>query len=116
MYERYCAKKNWKVKVLHESFGDPGPEGRIGIKQVTFEVAGIYAYGFLKKEHGVHRLVRISPFSAKSLRHTSFAALEVLPEIHASQEHIEIRPEDLQVEMTRSSGPGADRLGTLGRG
>ena len=110
MYERYCAKKNWKVKVLHESFGDPGPEGRIGIKQVTFEVAGIYAYGFLKKEHGVHRLVRISPFSAKSLRHTSFAALEVLPEIHASQEHIEIRPEDLQVEMTRSSGPGGQNV------
>jgi peptide chain release factor 2 len=110
MYERYCAKKNWKVKVLHESFGDPGPEGRIGIKQITFEVAGAYAYGFLKKEHGVHRLVRISPFSAKSLRHTSFAALEVLPEINASQEHIEIRPEDLQVEMTRSSGPGGQNV------
>ena len=110
MYERYCAKKNWKVKVLHESFGDPGPEGRIGIKQVTFEVVGTYAYGFLKKEHGVHRLVRISPFSAKSLRHTSFAALEVLPEINAAQEHIEIRPEDLQMEMTRSSGPGGQNV------
>ena len=85
MYERYCAKKKRKVKVLHESFGDPGPEGRIGIKQVTFEAAGTYAYGFLKKEHGVHRLVRISPFSAKSLRHTSFAALEVLPEIDAAK-------------------------------
>jgi peptide chain release factor 2 len=110
MYERYCAKKNWKVKVLHESFGDPGPEGRIGIKQVTFEVAGTYAYGFLKKENGVHRLVRISPFSAKSLRHTSFAALEVLPEINAAKEHIDIRPEDIEVEMTRSSGPGGQNV------
>lgn len=110
MYERYCAKKNWKVKVLHESFGDPGPEGRIGIKQVAFEAAGTYAYGFLKKEHGVHRLVRISPFSAKALRHTSFAALEVLPEINAALEHIEIRPQDIQVEMTRSSGPGGQNV------
>jgi peptide chain release factor 2 len=110
MYERFCTKKNWKVKVLHESFGDPGPEGRIGIKQITFEAAGSYAYGFLKKEHGVHRLVRISPFSAKSLRHTSFAGLEVLPEINATQEHIEIRPEDIQVEMTRSSGPGGQNV------
>ncbi|MDO8474047.1 MAG: peptide chain release factor 2 [bacterium] len=110
MYERYCAKKNWNVKVLHESFGDPGPEGRIGIKQVTFEAAGTYAYGFLKKENGVHRLVRISPFSAKALRHTSFAALEVLPKIDAAQEHIEIRPEDIQVEMTRSSGPGGQNV------
>ena len=110
MYERYCVQKNWKVKVLHESFGDPGPEGRIGIKQVTFEVAGAYAYGFLKKERGVHRLVRISPFSAKSLRHTSFAALEVLPDIDAAQEHIEIRPEEVQMEMTRSSGPGGQNV------
>jgi len=110
MYERFCIKKNWKVKVLHNSFGDPGPEGRIGIKQVTAEVVGTYAYGFLKKEHGVHRLVRISPFSAKALRHTSFAALEVLPEINASQEHIEMRPEDIQVEMTRSSGPGGQNV------
>jgi len=110
MYERYCAKKNWKVKALHQSLGDPGPEGRIGIKQVTFEVAGTYAYGFLKKENGVHRLVRISPFSAKSLRHTSFAALEALPEVDAAQEHIEIRPEDIEVEMTRSSGPGGQNV------
>lgn len=110
MYERYCAKKNWKVKVFHESFGDPGPEGRIGIKQTTLEVAGAYAYGFLKKENGVHRLVRISPFSAKSLRHTSFAALEVLPEINAAKEHIEIRSEDIQMEMTRSSGPGGQNV------
>lgn len=110
MYERYCARKNWKVKVLHQSFGDPGPEGRIGIKQITFEAAGMYAYGFFKKENGVHRLVRISPFSAKSLRHTSFAALEVLPEVDAAREHIEIRPEDIEIEMTRSSGPGGQNV------
>lgn len=110
MYERYCSNKKWKVKVIHESFGEPGPEGRIGIKQITFGVQGAYAYGFLKKESGVHRLVRISPFSAKALRHTSFAALEVLPEINAALEHIEIRPEDIQMEMTRSSGPGGQNV------
>ena len=110
MYEKYCARKGWKIKVLHESFGEPGPEGRIGIKQITFGVQGAYAYGFLKKESGVHRLVRISPFSAKALRHTSFAALEVLPEINAALERIEIHPEDIQVAVTRSSGPGGQNV------
>ena len=111
MYERYCANKNWKVKVLHESFGDPGPEGRIGIKQITFGVQGMYAYGFLKKEIGVHRLVRISPFSAKSLRHTSFAALEVLPEIHLQEEKdIDIKPDEIAAELFRSSGPGGQNV------
>lgn len=110
MYERYCASKGWKTSIIHQSFGDPGPEGRIGTKQVTFEAAGQYAYGFLKKENGVHRLVRISPFSAKSLRHTSFAALEVLPKVNAALEHIEIRPEDIEMEMTRSSGPGGQNV------
>ena len=111
MYERYCQNKKWKVKVLHESFGEPGPEGRIGIKQVTFGVQGAYAYGFLKKESGVHRLVRISPFSAKSLRHTSFAALEVLPELHVGEERgIEIKPDEIAAELFRSSGPGGQNV------
>lgn len=107
MYERYCAKKGFATKILFESFGDPGPEGRIGIKSVTMAVRGLYAYGFLKGESGVHRLVRISPFSAQQLRHTSFARVEVLPEFGKDiRKEIEIRPEDIRLETFRASGPG----------
>lgn len=112
MYERYCAKKGFITKILFQSFGDPGPPssgggGRIGIKSVTMEVRGPYAYGFLRGESGVHRLVRISPFSAQKLRHTSFARVEVLPEFGKDIEReIEIRPEDLKLETFRASGPG----------
>lgn len=107
MYERYCQRKGWKVTILEQSFGEAGgPEGRIGTKSVTLEIKGDYAYGFLKKESGVHRLVRISPFSPKALRHTSFALVEVLPEIRVEEEEIKIRPEDLKIEFYRASGPG----------
>jgi len=106
MYERYCLAKGFQVKILHQSFGQAGgPEGRIGMKQASLEIKGPYAYGFLKKETGVHRLVRISPFSAKQLRHTSFALVEVLPEIEKEDE-IEIKPDDLKVDFYRASGPG----------
>jgi len=108
MYERFCHKKQFKIKNLHQSFGEGGgPEGRIGTKSVTLEITGPYAYGILKKEAGVHRLVRISPFSAQSLRHTSFALAEVLPEIpKIEQSEIKIKPEDLKLDVFRSSGPG----------
>lgn len=108
MFERYCARKGFKVKILHQSFGEGGgPEGRIGTKGAILEVRGSYAYGLLKKESGVHRLVRQSPFSAKKLRHTSFVLVEVLPEIgKKEQEEIKIKPEDLRVETYRASGPG----------
>jgi len=108
MYERYCQIKGFKTKILHQSFGEAGgPEGRIGIKAASIEIKGKYAYGFLKKETGVHRLVRISPFSAQSLRHTSFVLVEVLPEISKSDEAvIKIRPEDLKIDFYRASGPG----------
>ncbi len=106
MYQRYCEHKGFKTQILHQSFGEPGPEGRIGLKSTTLEIKGPYAYGFLKKETGVHRLVRISPFSAQGLRHTSFALVEVLPEISEAEEEIKIRPEDLKIETFRASGPG----------
>lgn len=107
MYERYCQKKGFKTQVLHQSFGEAGgPDGRIGTKSVTLEIKGNYAYGFLKKESGVHRLVRISPFSAQKLRHTSFALVEVLPEIKEDSSEIEVKPEDLRIDTFRASGPG----------
>lgn len=108
MYERLCQRKQFKTKILDQSFGEGGgPEGRIGTKQVTLEIKGSYAYGILKKEGGVHRLVRLSPFSAQSLRHTSFALVEVLPEIPKPEQlKIKIKPEDLKLETFRASGPG----------
>jgi len=107
MYERYCQKKGFDVKILHQSFGDSGgPDGRIGTKSVTVEVKGNYAYGFLRGEQGVHRLVRISPFNSQKSRETSFALVNVLPEIEEYQSEIEIKPADLTLETFKSSGPG----------
>jgi len=107
MYQRYSEKRGFKNKILEQSFGEAGgPEGRIGTKSATIEIKGKFAYGFLRKETGVHRLVRISPFSAKSLRHTSFALVEVLPEIGEEEKEFNIRPEDLKLDSYHSSGPG----------
>ena len=95
MYQRYSDSKGFKTKILP------------GIKSITLEIKGPYAYGFLKKETGVHRLVRISPFSAQALRHTSFALVEVLPEISKIEEsEIKIKSDDLKIETFRASGPG----------
>ncbi len=112
MFQRYFDRKGFKAKILEQSFGEAGgPEGRIGTKSVTLEIKGNYAYGLLKKEGGVHRLVRISPFSAKSLRHTSFALAEVLPELESKDEkEIEIKPQDLKIEFSKSSGPGGQNV------
>ena len=104
MYQRYCEKKGFKAVVLDESFGEEGGE-RMGIKSAVVEVRGKYAFGLLKRETGVHRLVRISPFSAQKLRHTSFALIEVLPEIE-NEKDVEIKAEDLRVDFYRASGPG----------
>lgn len=107
MYEKYCALQGFKTKILSQSFGEAGgSEGRVGIKEATMEVKGKYAYGLLKKESGVHRLVRISPFSQKKLRHTSFALVEVLPEIKIEDSEILLKPQDLKIEFYRASGPG----------
>jgi len=107
MYERYCSVKGFKTIILHQALGDGGgPEGRIGTKSVTMEINGNYAYGFLKKESGVHRLVRISPFNAQKLRHTSFALVNILPEIKENESELEIRSEDLKIDTFKASGPG----------
>ncbi|MCD6410480.1 peptide chain release factor 2 [bacterium] len=106
MYQRYCEKKGFQTKVLSYSYGDPGPEGRILTKEAILEVKGKYAYGLLKKEQGAHRLVRLSPFSAQNLRHTSFVSVEVIPVIRKSERKIELKPEDLKIETFRASGPG----------
>lgn len=103
MYQRFCETRGWEVNILHESLGEEG-----GVKSVTLEVNGSYAYGYLKNEAGVHRLVRISPFSPNKLRHTSFAALEVLPEIEAKD--VLIKPEDLRIDTFRSSGAGGQNV------
>lgn len=104
MYNRYCERKGFKVSLIDQSLGEEGDE-RKGIKSAIIEIKGKYAFGFLKKETGVHRLVRISPFSAQKLRHTSFALIEVLPEITDNKE-IEIKEEDIKVDYYRASGPG----------
>ena len=107
MYERYSQRKGFQTRILNQSFGEGGgPEGRIGTKQVSLEIRGPFAFGFLKKENGVHRLVRISPFSPKALRHTSFALVEVIPQIPIKEIDLKIRSEDLQTEFYKASGPG----------
>ena len=107
MYQRFAERKNWKYRILSQNFTEGGgPEGRIGLREISLEIKGKFAYGLLKKESGVHRLVRISPFSAQGLRHTSFARVEVLPEIGETESGIKIQPEDLKIETFRASGPG----------
>ncbi len=104
MYQRWADKKGFSVEVLDYLVGDEA-----GIKSVTFQVNGINAYGFLKSEKGVHRLVRISPFNAAGKRQTSFAALDVMPEINDEIE-IEINDEDLRIDKYRSSGAGGQHV------
>lgn len=104
MYQKYLEKKNYQVILQDISSGEEG-----GIKEATLEVGGKYAYGFLKGEKGVHRLVRISPFSAQKLRHTSFALVDIIPKIE-NFEDIEIPEEELRVDTFRSSGPGGQNV------
>jgi len=115
MYVKYASKKKWNVSIIHEHKNDHG-----GYRNISFEVSGPAShkatqdfgpYGALKKENGVHRLVRISPFNAKKLRHTSFSLVEVLPKFSKLEEKdIAIPENDLKIEFARSGGPGGQNV------
>ena len=104
MYLHWAESKKYKTEVLDIS---PGEEA--GIKSVVFEISHDYAFGYLKSEHGVHRLVRLSPFDADHARHTSFALIEVMPEAGEDVD-INVSPDDIKVETFRSSGPGGQNM------
>ncbi|MFZ2523471.1 MAG: PCRF domain-containing protein [Minisyncoccia bacterium] len=108
MYSKYCQKNNFGLSIVHQNENDHG-----GYRNITVDISGKNAYGRLKNESGVHRLVRISPFNAKSLRHTSFSMVEVIPKFEkmkGGSEDIVIPEDDLRVEFSRSSGPGGQNV------
>ncbi len=104
MYLRWAERRGYRAEILDVSPGDEA-----GIKSAIIEVSGDYACGYLKSEHGVHRLVRLSPFDADHARHTSFALVEVMPQAEADVD-VKIEPEDLRVDVFRSSGPGGQHM------
>ncbi len=104
MYLRWAERRGYKTEILDSSPGDEA-----GIKSAVIGVSGDYACGYLKSEHGVHRLVRLSPFDADHARHTSFALVEVMPEAEADID-VKIEPDDLKVDVFRSSGPGGQHM------
>ncbi|MGH3441258.1 MAG: peptide chain release factor 2 [Nitriliruptorales bacterium] len=107
MYLRWAERRGLEVEVLDEQFGEEA-----GLKSTTFLVRGRNAYGLLKTEHGVHRLVRISPFDAASRRQTSFSLVDVVPDLPEASEEIEVPEEDIRVDVYRSSGPGGQSVNT----
>ncbi|MBI2453593.1 peptide chain release factor 2 [Candidatus Peregrinibacteria bacterium] len=104
MYLRYAERREYKTELLDESRGE-----EVGIKSATVLVSGLYAYGYLKGEKGVHRLVRLSPFNAKNSRETSFALVDVMPEVPEAPE-IEIKPDEIKLDMFRSGGAGGQNV------
>jgi len=106
MYSRWCNERKFKVTELDYMAGD-----MVGIKSITFMVEGVRAYGYLKSEKGVHRLVRISPFDAAKKRHTSFASIDIMPEVDDSTE-LEINTGDLKIDTYRASGAGGQHVNT----
>jgi len=106
MYIKFCAKKSFGVTVLHQNENDHG-----GYRNVTIEISGKSAYGTLKNESGVHRLVRVSPFNANAKRHTSFSMVEVIPKFEKiNAKDIDIPESEIRVELSRSSGPGGQNV------
>ena len=105
MYNMWADRHGYKVRVMDYLDGDEA-----GIKSATIMIEGENAYGFLKSEHGIHRLVRVSPFDAAGRRHTSFAAVEVMPEISDDDNEIELRDEDIKMDVFRSSGAGGQKV------
>ena len=106
MYSRYAEKNGYSVTLLDRQDGE-----EVGIKSIMFQVDGTFAYGYLKGEKGVHRLVRISPFDANKRRHTSFAAVDVIPEVDSDIE-VNVNSNDIRVDIYRSSGPGGQGVNT----
>lgn len=106
MLSRWAAKKGWRLSLVDKQSGQEA-----GIKSATFEVVGLYAYGGLKSESGVHRLVRISPYDAEKMRHTSFAMVDVIPDL-GDVADIELKDEDLRIDVFRSSGHGGQSVNT----
>lgn len=106
MYTRWCEKKQYKVELLDYQAGDEA-----GIKSVSMKIKGNNAYGYLKNEKGVHRLVRLSPFDSNNRRHTSFASVEVTPEVEQDND-IEIDEKDLKIDVYRSTGAGGQGVNT----
>lgn len=104
MYSRWAERRGWKVETIDVVDGEVA-----GIKSITFKLVGPYAFGYAKAEQGVHRLVRISPFDSNARRHTSFASVEVLPEVD-DDIVIDIRPEDIRIDTYRASGAGGQHV------
>lgn len=107
MYTRWCANKNYKVEVIDYQDGEVA-----GLKSVSMIVRGMYAYGYLKCEKGVHRLIRISPFDSGARRHTSFASVDVMPFFEDNDVSVDINPNDLRIDIFRSSGNGGQGVNT----
>ena len=107
MYERYCGRQGYKLEIIDTQYGEEA-----GIKSLTMLVQGIYSYGYLKAEKGVHRLVRISPFDSNARRHTSFASIDVTPLFEQTDVDIEIKDTDIRIDVYRSSGCGGQGVNT----
>jgi peptide chain release factor 2 len=105
MYLKYCSNRNWDTNIIEQTPGDEA-----GLKSVTFTVQGPYAFGYLSLESGTHRLVRQSPFNADDLRQTSFALVEVLPELPEIDSDIQIKPDDIEFEAFRATGHGGQNV------
>ena len=107
MYSRWCERKKYKLEILDQQFGE-----ETGIKSISILVKGKNAYGYLKNEKGIHRLVRLSPFDSNNRRHTSFASVDIIPEIDNTNLKIQINEKDLKIDVYRSSGAGGQHVNT----